>query len=171
MAHIEQDKHGLVVNGTDGNRYKMSAQGWEKNPPVLLNEKDHPGNALYKEAYAAVAKLDAQHHRKPDQHTEQLAAELAVAAREQGLKKIDHVVLSDDRSKAIAVEGGLKSHHRHLATVDTAQASNTPLGQSSAHWLQVTPPGPSHTPAANNPHHQNPGPAQHDAPAAPAPGR
>lgn len=171
MARIEQDAHGVVVNGTDGNRYKMSAQGWEKNPPVLLNEKDHPGNALYKEAYAAVAKLDAQHHRKPDQQTEQIAAALAVAAREQGLKKIDHVVLSDDKTKAIAVEGGLKSHHRHLTTVDTVQASNTPLAQSSAQWLQVTPPAQSHAPAAQGHHHQNPGPAQHDTPAASGPGR
>ncbi len=171
MAHAEQDSHGVVVNSTDGNRYKMNAQGgWDKNPTMLLNEKDHPGNALYKEAYAAVAKLDAQHHRKPDQHTEQLAASLAVAAKEHGLKKIDHVVLSDDGTKAVAIEGGLKSHTRQLASVDTAQAANTPLAQSSTNWQQTPSPQPSNQAPTNN---QQPAQNQAQNPAVPmsSPGR
>jgi hypothetical protein len=149
MAHIELDGQGLVVNGTDGNRYKMTTLGWEKNPAILLNEKDHPGHALYKEAYAAVTALDAQNHRKPDKYSEQLAASLAVAAKEHGLKKIDHVVLSDDKSKVIAIEGGLKSHTRQVASMDTVQASSTPLAQSSARWQQVTPPAQSQQPVPN----------------------
>jgi hypothetical protein len=103
-----------------------------------LDQSAHPDHALFRQAQGAVHRLDAQHGRTPDQSSENLAGAVTVAAREQGMKSIDHVVLSDDASRAYAVEGSLDSPHKRVAEVSTQQAVNTPLTQSSAAWQTVT---------------------------------
>lgn len=102
-----------------------------------LNHPSHPDHALFQQARGAVHQLDASHQRAPDERSDNLAASLALAARRQGMNQIDHVVLSDDASRAYAVQGDLRSPFKHIAQVDTAQATATPVEQSSAAWPQA----------------------------------
>ncbi len=108
--------------------------------PMLLDSPSHPEHALYKQALDAVHRLDAAHQRVPNHQSGQLAGSLAVRAREDGLQRIDHAVLSDDAKRAYAVQGDLNSPFKRVADVDTAQAVNTPLEKSTAALEQATRP-------------------------------
>ncbi|MFC5742893.1 XVIPCD domain-containing protein [Dyella tabacisoli] len=109
-------------------------------PPVphtpSLDQSTHPDNALYRQTLDAVHKVDAQHHRTPDQSSDNLAAALVVAARRDGLSQVNHVVLSDDKSRAFAVQGDLSSPFKQMAQVQTAQATQASVAQSSQAWQQ-----------------------------------
>lgn len=103
-----------------------------------LDDASHPDNGMYQQARDAVHRLDEQHGRSPDQQSDNLAASLTVAARGQGMEGIDHVVLSNDASRAYAVQGQMDSPLKQVAEVQTAQAANTSIAQSSDAWQQVS---------------------------------
>lgn len=103
-----------------------------------LDKPDHPDHAMFQQARDAVHALDASRERTPDQQSDNLSASLVVAARQAGLEKIDHVVLSDDGSRAYAVQGDLGSPLKRVAEVRTQDAVNTPVERSSVSWEQVT---------------------------------
>lgn len=97
-----------------------------------LDHIAHPDHALYKQALGAVRKLDEQHQRDSGEHSENLAAALTVAARREGLSKIDHVILSEDKAHTYAVQGEIDSPLKRIAGVSTAEAAITPVKGSSA---------------------------------------
>jgi len=101
-------------------------------PLLRLDDRNHPDHALYEQARASVHQVDAQHRRTPDRQSDQLAAALAVEASQQGLTRIDHVQLSDDGTRAYAVQGDLNSPLKRVVDIDTAAAVNTSIEQSSA---------------------------------------
>ncbi len=109
---------------------------------LSLDEKRNPDNALYGQALAGVRKLDTDMDRASDQHSKNLAAALSVAAKAQGLTRIETVVISEDGSRTFAVQD--TSPLKALASVSTAQAVSTSIEQSSvtAHIVQ---PVPAHT--------------------------
>jgi len=111
--------------------------GTSPTTPSRLDQTAHPDHALYEQARNAVHRLDATHQRTPDQHSDNLAAALVVAARRDGLSQIHHAVLSDDASHTFAVQGELYSPLRQFTHVQTVQAVNTPIEQSSLAWQQV----------------------------------
>ncbi|ULU26916.1 XVIPCD domain-containing protein [Dyella terrae] len=131
---------------------------WFDNKPAaeksMLNEATHPDHALFQQARGAVQQLDASHQRSSDQRSDNLAAALTVAARQGGMNQIHHVVLSDDASRAYAVEGDIKSPFKRIAQVDTAQAMATPIERSSATWQQQAQPQAGHALAQNAPTQQ-----------------
>nr|WP_036138309.1 XVIPCD domain-containing protein [Luteibacter sp. 9135] len=47
------------------------------------------------------------------------------------MSRIDQVVLSEDGTRAWAIQGELNSPFRRVAEVETAQAVNTPLARST----------------------------------------
>lgn len=115
--------------------------------PVRLDHTTHPDHPLYQQAREAVHRLDAEHHRTPDQHSDNLAASLVVAARRDGMQAVNHVVLSNDATRTFALQGGLNSSFKQITHVVTAQASNTTIEQSSATWqhvMQQKQPDPAH---------------------------
>ena len=73
-------------------------------------------------------------HRRPDQRSENLAAALTVEARRQGLARIDQVTLSADGTRAFALQRG---SHTQMAHVQTAEAMQTSIVQSSATWART----------------------------------
>ncbi|WP_077442480.1 peptidoglycan-binding domain-containing protein [Rhodanobacter sp. C01] len=116
--------------------------------PTLV-DATHPGNGMYLQALDAVHRLDAQQGRAPDQRSDNLAAALAVAAHGNGMSRVDHVVLSDDATRAYAVQGDINSLFKRYTDVNVAQSIGTPVAQSSVHWqhdiqqlapAQTTPP-------------------------------
>ncbi|HEY4093537.1 MAG TPA: XVIPCD domain-containing protein [Luteibacter sp.] len=106
-------------------------------PQVALDHPQHPDNALFKKVLEGVHQVDAKQGRTPDQLSDNLAASLTVAARKEGLDKVNHVLLDDPGVRTYAVQGELNSPLKQLASVDTAQAVATPVAQSSAQWQQA----------------------------------
>ena len=146
---VDATVHGVkVVEGIGARAYhaqvEATSRGLEamadhlKTPSVHLDHPAHPDHPLYQQSLSAVHRLDAQNGRTPDQHSANLAGAVTVGARANGLNKVDHVALSDDGSKAFAVQGDLRSPLKQVANgIDTAQAVNTPVAQSSAGWSQA----------------------------------
>ncbi|RAO75775.1 XVIPCD domain-containing protein [Dyella jiangningensis] len=99
-----------------------------------LDNEAHPDHALFRQTRSAVHQLDTSHQRAPDQRSDNLAAALTVAARQNGMSQVNHVVLNDDATRAYAVQGDLKSPFKQIAQVDTAQAMATPIEKSSTTW-------------------------------------
>jgi hypothetical protein len=103
-----------------------------------MDHPAHPDYKLFQQSLGAVHRLDAQHGRTPDQHSTNLAGGVTVAAATHGLRKVDHVVLSDDGSHAFAVQGDLRSSHKQVARgIDTGQAVNTPIEHHTQALQQV----------------------------------
>ena len=108
-------------------------------PAVHLDHPSHPDHVLYQQSLGAVHRLDAQNGRTPDQHSANLAAGVTVGAKAYGLTDVHHVVLSDDGSKAFAVQGDLRSPFKQVANgVDTEQAVNTPIAAHTQALQQHT---------------------------------
>ncbi|HEX7813694.1 peptidoglycan-binding domain-containing protein, partial [Dyella sp.] len=102
-----------------------------------LNDPAHPGYDLFKQAQTAVYQMDTQHGRVPDQGSDNLAGTLAVKSYENGMTGINRVMLSEDASRAWAVQGDMNSPFKQYADVGVAQGVNTSIAQSTANWNQA----------------------------------
>jgi len=142
-----QNDHGLKSDGVAGHDTLSKLQALSRGPaqtqPPLdqpaaqLDDPRHPDNALFKQALGAVHRLYAEHGSKPDQRSEQLAAALVVAARSQGMNRIDHADLSTDNAKVFLVQGALNSPFKQIASVPTMESLDTPIAQSTQALDQV----------------------------------
>lgn len=135
-----QHDHHLVVDGKAGPKtleaLHNQTQSHAKASSPGLDDPKNPDHALYEQALAGVRKLDAQAGRTPDQHSANLAAALVVAAKKEGLTRIDDVVLStDEGSRVFAVQNGLPL--QKFAQVPTLPSLNTPIEKSSAAVQQI----------------------------------
>jgi hypothetical protein len=140
-----QRKHGLDVDGKVGHdtaeALKHATLQQSALNAMTIDHPQHPGHPMFQQALACVGKLDEAQGRATDFQSYNLSGVLAVAARREGLARIDHVVLSDDATRAIAVQGDLRSPLRRLADVDVVGGVNTSLAQSSTDWSQIQVPG------------------------------
>jgi len=102
-----------------------------------LDDPAHPDNGLFTSTLGLVHDLDRRHGREPDERSANAAGALVVCARNDGLRRIDQVELSDDASLIWAVERppGIRDHFfdRHTS-VPTVQALNTPVELSAERW-------------------------------------
>jgi Putative peptidoglycan-binding domain-containing protein len=144
-----QHAHHMTADGIAGPKTLNALRIAVHPPQPTLADATHPGNGMYRQALDAVHRLDAQQGRAPDQHSGNLAAALAVAAHGNGLSRVDHVVLSDDASRAYAVQGDTNSLFKRYTDVNVGQAIGTPVAQTSVQWqhdiqqlapTQITPP-------------------------------
>lgn len=102
-------------------------------PAIGIDHPAHAGNPLFLGAQAGVRALDRAHNRVPDLQSDQLAGALAAQAKREGLETISHVVLSDDRARAFAVDtADLNAPHRRHAHIEVAQGMAQPLAVSTA---------------------------------------
>ena len=133
-----QRSRNLHVDGIAGAKTLEAISTPAQSQPLLnLTDASHPGNPMYLQSLEAVYRLDALHGRTPDQRSGNLAGVVAVAAHGNGMTGVDHVLLTDDASRAFAVQGALDSTDKRFTHVDVSQAINTPLVQSSAQWHNV----------------------------------
>lgn len=138
-----QRDHHLAVDGRVGPQTQgaldqaVKAHGsGERTQGVLpISDPNSPDYALYKQALAGVQKIDADMGRASDQLSKNLAASLAADAKAQGLTRIDAVAISDDGARTFAVQSD--SGVRRYAHVNTAQAVQTPIEQSSVRAANV----------------------------------
>jgi hypothetical protein len=130
-----QRSQNLHVDGIAGTKtFEALKHATQPQLAATLADATHPGNGMYLQALNAVHRLDAQQGRASDPRSDNLAAALAIAAHGNGLSRVDHVVLSDDASRAYAVQGDINSLFKRYTDVNVAQAIGTPLAQSSAQW-------------------------------------
>ena len=108
---------------------------------LTLDNSQHPGHPMFQQALAGVGQLDQAQGRATDFRSYNLSGALALAARKEGLERIDQVLLSKDASRAIAVQGDMHSPLRRFADVDVVSGISTPLAQSSTDWSQFQAPG------------------------------
>ena len=115
-------------------------------PPPLIDTKpavhltplqpEHPDHVLYQQIREQVTALDAAHGRTFDQNSERLTGSLLVLAKNNGLDRVDHVVLSSataDQPAAHAVfvvQGELDNPAHLRASMPTQQAVKTPFEES-----------------------------------------
>jgi predicted chitinase len=104
----------------------------DPEPGQTLQDKHHPGHALYEQALHKLEKWNHDHHVKVDpQNTRNAAAALAVEAHQHRLTRVDHVEPNASGDKLIAVQGKPGAAQSKVVVVDTMAALNTPMVQSS----------------------------------------
>jgi len=113
-----------------------SGQCTVPSAPADPGEPGHPDHALLQQIRIGVHAVDAGLGRTPDESSERVAASLLVKARQDGLQRVDHVLMSA-RSDGVsggqnmfAVQGAL-GDPAHLRThVDISAALATPVHDS-----------------------------------------
>jgi len=107
--------------------------------PIQAHDMPLPNaadRALHEQIRYKVAALDAANGRSFDATSERLSASLLVVARENGLDRVDHVVLSRQTAEAAAaqnifvVKGALDDPAALRASTDTAEAAQRPVAES-----------------------------------------
>ncbi|TIK66985.1 hypothetical protein E4416_05750 [Stenotrophomonas maltophilia] len=117
--------------------------------------------SLYMQIRAGVERLDAEHGKPWDESSQRMSASLLVLAKEQGLSRVDHVVLNNPTEnlargeKVFVVEGAMDdpAHRRgHMNTMDALRAPEAEslhradaLSQSQAASLEQQPAQQAHT--------------------------
>lgn len=106
----------------------------------LISEQQLPpkDRELLESIRSKVAELDQQHGRSHDDASERMAASLFALAKESGIERVDHVVLSQPTAGAGAgqriflVEGDPTNPAHTRASMDTAVAAQEPVEHSLA---------------------------------------
>ena len=102
---------------------------WQK----LISDEDR---SIFEQINRGVAALDASHGRTPDETSERMCGSLFCLAKENGLSRVDHVLLSKADAQGqsgtnVFVVQGEPSDPAHLrASMPTAVAAQTPLQES-----------------------------------------
>lgn len=105
---------------------------------VGINDPGHRQYHMFQGAQAGVHGIDAAHNRVPDLQSDQLAGALAAKATQEGLERIERVVLSEDRTRVFAVDTrDVDSVHRQLAQVDVVAGRQQPLSVSTEQVAEV----------------------------------
>ncbi|MDR6840273.1 XVIPCD domain-containing protein [Pseudoxanthomonas sacheonensis] len=140
-AAVKQLTQPAPTRESSGQIPAKDSQSVAPNPSprsgALLNDPSHPDHSLFRDAARGIHAIDAKHNRVSDLRSDQLGGHLAVAAKEQGLRGIDHVVMSGDAKLTFAVQGRLDDPAHRRASVDTMQGLNTPLAQSTQQMAEV----------------------------------
>lgn len=105
--------------------------------PARLDDPGHPGHAFFQQSLHGIDRLNGEHGVAPSPRDANIAGAVAVEAAVNGLSRIDHVALSVDASKVIAMQTNGDVRYDKYAAVDTVTAINTPLEHSSAQWSQA----------------------------------
>lgn len=107
-------------------------EGSAANGSGLL-DPSNPAHGLYLQAYAGVARLDAQYGRAPDLQSQQFAAALAVQSKADGLASIEQVLLNNDGTRAFAVDNAdASAPWARRSAIDVLAAVQQPLDASNA---------------------------------------
>ena len=114
-------------------------QGAALHPDLMPDMRlpGHPANEKYLQAYTGMAAIDQALGRTPDQTTERVAASLT--AHSARMSSIERVTLSNDGSRAFALEGGhgpLEARER--ASVAINEAMQRPVEASTHQWQEAS---------------------------------
>jgi len=110
----------------------------ERQAPTRLADiaPGHPDYALVQQVREGVAAIDAKQGRTPDETSERLTASVVALARQNGLERADHVLLSSQTADSPAgrnifvVQGEPADPAHRRASMPTDVAVQTPVEQS-----------------------------------------
>ncbi|MGH8051154.1 MAG: XVIPCD domain-containing protein, partial [Arenimonas sp.] len=125
---MQQGRHLMldaVTNSRPAEGVSSRLQG-----PSLADAK-HPQHSLYVQAHTKLEALGERGGFRSHQELDNVAAALAAQAVKQHLTKIDQVLASHDGKRFFAVEGQLLDPAHHRVHVETAQARQQTLEQST----------------------------------------
>lgn len=135
-----QRAHGLSVDGVAGSYTKEAiANDLAQGATPRLDQSTHPDHALYLQVRTHVYRLDQELGRTSDIHSDNLAAGLTVAARRDGLLRVDQVALAEDGSRLWGAQrpSGARDHFLDQFTSVPTAAALTPVAEASAQWPQA----------------------------------
>jgi putative chitinase len=136
-----QAAHGLPQVGRVGPRTRAALEMSARSPSPV--DPAHPDHALQRQVSRAVDAMERSLGRHPDENSERLKASLLLAAKQQGLTRVDHVVLSEARGPVqagqhvFAVQGRIDDPASRRVHVATQQALATPVQASWARLAEV----------------------------------
>lgn len=110
----------------------------QDGPLVGPEHTEHPDHRLYQQIRCGVHALDAECGRAPDAISERMVLRLIPLARQAGLKRVDHVVLSrhlgevESGELVFVVQGELDDPAHVRAHVTTQEAVDMPREASLA---------------------------------------
>ena len=127
---------GSLEPGLDKNNTPQMAPPNPQPMPQTPMQPGHPDHALYQQIREQVTALDARHGRSFDETSERMTASLLVLAKDNGLDRVDHVLLSNATAEKPAAhyvfvvqgEPGNPAHQR--GAMPTALAAQTPVEES-----------------------------------------
>lgn len=137
IENVERDARQTLQRNAPNHTQTQGQGAAPVREAPRLDDPTHAGHAMFKQARDGVHKVDAQMGRTPDHQSDNLAGALAAAAKAGGLNRIDAVALSDNGSRAFAVEHVIPNALSRDAHVQTEQAVKQPLAQSTAQWQQA----------------------------------
>lgn len=97
----------------------------------MPSQPGHADYALYQQIKGGVTQPDAQHGREWDASSQRMIASLLALAKEEGLSRVDHVVLNNPATQLVGgekvffVQSALNDRaqqHAHMPTVDAVRA-------------------------------------------------
>ncbi|MGF6495017.1 peptidoglycan hydrolase-like protein with peptidoglycan-binding domain [Luteibacter sp. 621] len=135
-----QRDHSLTADGVVGARTRDAvSEALTQAATPSLDQPAHADHALYLQVRNHVYRLDQAMGRNPDAHSDNLAAGLTVAARQDGLLRIDQIALSEDGSRLWGAQRppGVRDHFYDQFTSVSTQAAMTPVAETSAQWPQA----------------------------------
>jgi hypothetical protein len=100
------------------------------------DQSNHPDHALYRQVRTGVEQLDSRNNRTWDETSERMTASLVVLAKQNGLQRVDHVVLSERRERlqegenVFLVQGQPTDPAHARAMMKTNEAISTPEADS-----------------------------------------
>lgn len=113
IRDLRDDFHPLDPNGRKAPEERLRASPRtlaDAGPPeapsptrlaATMDHPNHPDHALYRSSREAVERLEAGLGRAFDANSEKLAQSATVLARQNGLERIDHVLLSIDSGRGV----------------------------------------------------------------------
>ncbi|MEA5123163.1 XVIPCD domain-containing protein [Xanthomonas floridensis] len=136
-AFAERLQH--IADGADGN-YDGQLQRIDATvlprptdaAAALPDPRDatHPDHALLQQCTAAVERLQAAPGPAAGMDSERLALGSVVAARENGLQRVDHVLLGNDPARGFVVQGALDSPAHLRGSFDAKAVQEAPVAAS-----------------------------------------
>lgn len=131
---------GPVPAGVPGKENIQMNDRPTNDRPVNPTDPGHPDHALYRQIEGKVHALDASMGRAPDEASARMSASLLAHLRQNGedngIRQVDHVVLSgaNDKVRAgeyvIMVQGALDNPANRMLAMRTADAVNTSVDAS-----------------------------------------
>lgn len=104
----------------------------------------HPDHALYQQVRQGIETLDAKHGRHFDHTSERMVASLTVLAKDNDLKRVDHVLVSKATAEHPAghalflVQGEPADPAHHRASMPTEAAAQTSVEESAQQFDVVS---------------------------------
>ena len=134
-----QRDHHLTVDGKVGHdTHAVLQAALHTRVSTHLDDRLNPDHAMYQQALAGVHRAEVQRDIVPGLHSQRLAAALVVAAKSEGLTRIDGVTLNEHGDRAfVEQKGSILGISDKTAFVDTDKAVHTTLAHSTAALIHV----------------------------------